>query len=121
VISIIEIYYAVGVDTMPITSTISDDGSEVTIKVDGRFNFNCHEKFRNTYEATGNKPNGYIVDLGNTTYMDSSAMGMLLILREYAKLFNATTSIINCNRHIITRLTVANFEELFDIKQIPLN
>ena len=35
---------------MGITTSATDDGKSVTIKVDGRFDFSVHKDFRNAYK-----------------------------------------------------------------------
>ncbi len=60
-------------------------GSCLTIHVEGRFDFNCHQQFRRAYEgAAAGSYTEYVVDLRGTEYIDSAALGMLLVLRESA-------------------------------------
>ena len=67
---------------MAITANSSADGQELTIYVEGRFDFGAHQEFRDAYERIDSSPRRYVVDLKNTTYLDSSALGMLLLLRD---------------------------------------
>ena len=64
---------------MSLSTTVSPDGSTVTIAISGRFDFGIHREFRNAYEKAEVKSANpkYVVDLGGTEYMDSSALGML--------------------------------------------
>ena len=55
------------------------------------------------------------VDLQTTEYLDSSAMGMLLILREQAGGDGANIKIVNCSPEIKKILSVSNFEQMFQI------
>ncbi|MDX1589306.1 MAG: STAS domain-containing protein, partial [Oleiphilaceae bacterium] len=57
----------------------------------------------------------YVVDMNTTTYLDSSALGMLLLLRDYAGGDRADVRIENCNGDVRRILTISNFEQLFDI------
>ncbi len=100
---------------MPITSTTSADNSELTISVEGRFDFSSHQEFRRAYETLSSKPARYVVDMGGTTYLDSSALGMLLLLRDYAGGDNSNISIVNCNDDVKKILSISNFEQLFTI------
>lgn len=100
---------------MPITSTTSADNSELTISVEGRFDFSSHQEFRRAYETLSSKPASYVVDMGGTTYLDSSALGMLLLLRDYAGGDNSNISIVNCNDDVKKILSISNFEQLFTI------
>ena len=69
---------------MTITSQPSADGQELTIAISGRFDFNAHQAFRDAYQRQDVSPQRYVVNLQGTTYMDSSALGMLLLLRDHA-------------------------------------
>ena len=57
----------------------------------------------------------YTVDLAGTDYLDSSALGMLLLLREHAGGEGAAIQIINASPDVKKILDVANFGKLFDI------
>jgi len=92
------------------TSTL---GSCLTIHVEGRFDFNCHQQFRRAYEGAATPPTEYVVDLRGTEYIDSAALGMLLVLRESAG--NATVRIANSRPAVRKILQIANFNTLFAI------
>jgi hypothetical protein len=36
---------------MGVQFNVDDSGKELTIKIDGRFDFSAHQEFRNAYEA----------------------------------------------------------------------
>ena len=55
----------------------------------------------------------YVVDLSNTEYLDSSALGMLLLLREHAGGENANIEITQASADVRKILDVANFSKLF--------
>lgn len=99
---------------MSVTSSRTDN--ELTIKVSGKFDFSCHQDFRATYEDLSEKPDTFVVDLSETTYLDSSALGMLLLLRDFAGGDSAKVMIKNCNAEIKKILAISNFEQLFDIQ-----
>lgn len=103
---------------MPLTAQVIDDGKSVVIAINGRFDFSIHREFRNAYEKTETKVSHplYIVDLKGTEYMDSSALGMLLLLREHAGGDKAIVRIINCRPVIKEILDIANFDKLFTIE-----
>ncbi|MEH6560319.1 MAG: STAS domain-containing protein [Marinobacter sp.] len=101
---------------MPIHTRSSHDGQILIISIDGRFDFSTHQAFRDAYEHGGKDVDGYIVDLSDATYLDSSALGMLLLLRDYAGGDNANIAIENCNNDVRKILTISNFEQLFTIR-----
>ena len=100
---------------MTISAQASQDGSELSISIDGRFDFSSHQEFRKAYEEVDTKPEQYVVDMNSTTYLDSSALGMLLLLRDYAGGDHANIRIVKCNEDVKKILTISNFEQLFDI------
>ena len=100
---------------MAITSTISADGAQVTIFIQGRFDFSSHQEFRAAYEKLPKAPAQFRVDLQGTSYLDSSALGMLLLLRDFAGGDKASIEIINCSSDVKKILTISNFEQLFTI------
>lgn len=101
---------------MAITSNMSADGNELTIGVEGRFDFSSHQDFRRAYEGQPTQASSYVIDLLNTTYLDSSALGMLLLLKDYAGGDTAKIEIINCNDDVRKILAISNFEQLFTIR-----
>jgi anti-anti-sigma factor len=85
-------------------------GSTVTVHVMGRFDFNCHPGFRDACEMFG-EAQDYVVDLSGTEYLDSSALGMLLVLRD--QVGSANVRIVNCRPAVRRILEIANFGSLF--------
>ncbi len=100
---------------MAITSTVSADGNQVTIYIQGRFDFSSHQEFRAAYEKLPKTPTHFRVDLQGTSYLDSSALGMLLLLRDYAGGDKANIELVNCSADVKKILTISNFEQLFTI------
>ena len=100
---------------MSIESEVSLDGKKLTIAIKGRFDFGSHQLFRDAYERFYKVPQVYIVDLKDATYMDSSALGMLLLLRDHAGGDNAEVQVINSSADVRKILAISNFDKLFDI------
>jgi len=100
---------------MPVAAHRIDDGQTLVIRVDGRFDFSTHQAFRDAYEQADPTINRYVVDLAEATYLDSSALGMLLLLRDHAGGDSAQISIENCNSDVRRILSISNFEQLFSI------
>lgn len=101
---------------MAITTSRSPDGTTLNIRIDGRFDFSSHQAFRDAYEHGDQNISAYLIDLRDTTYLDSSALGMLLLLRDYAGGDNARVTLAHCNDDVRRILTISNFEQLFDIR-----
>jgi len=100
---------------MAITSQPSADGQEMTILIQGRIDNGAHQDLRNAYERVSSTPQRYTVDLKDTTYLDSSALGMLLLLRDHAGGDNSQIRLVNCNPDVRKILAISNFEQLFKI------
>lgn len=100
---------------MALSTRKSTDGRELTVQVSDLFDFTLHREFRQAYEDAGHVYPTYVIDLRSTTYMDSSALGMLLLLREYAGGEDADIRIVHCQPDIRKILNIANFHHLFRI------
>ena len=100
---------------MPLTIQRSDDDRVVTITISGRFDFDLHQEFRQAFEHAEDEDASYVIDLAQAEYMDSSALGMLLLLRERAGGDRADISIVNCSPAINKILTISNFHKLFKV------
>ncbi|NGZ26537.1 MAG: STAS domain-containing protein [Magnetococcales bacterium] len=91
--------------------TTSQD-RQVVIQIKGVFNFKGHQQFRQAYE--GHAANSrFVLDFAGIEAIDSSALGMLLILREYAGGDESNITITNVPAEIGKILDVARFNELF--------
>ena len=100
---------------MAITANSSADGQELTIYVEGRFDFGAHQEFRDAYERIDSTPRRYVVDLKNTTYLDSSALGMLLMLRDKMGGASKEVALTGVRGNVKQVLDIANFGKLFQI------
>ena len=100
---------------MAILAQPSADGQELHISIQGRFDFGAHQEFRNAYERVEVTPKRYVVDLRDTTYLDSSALGMLLMLRDKAAASNKALALTNVRGSVKQVLEIANFGKLFRI------
>ncbi|MBT4963617.1 MAG: STAS domain-containing protein [Francisellaceae bacterium] len=92
------------------------EGDALVIKVQGRFDFSALEVFKNSYENVEPTPGKYVVDLEGSDYLDSSALGMLLRLREFAGGDDADVSILNCNPDVKKILVVTKLDEMFNVE-----
>ncbi len=101
---------------MAVLTASSADGKELIIKIKGRFDFSTHQDFRGAYEQAPSDMVTFVVDLKDTTYLDSSALGMLLLLRDHAGGDSSNVRIINCNADVKKILAISNFEQLFTIQ-----
>ena len=92
------------------------EGGEV-IKIDmpARFSFDIHSELRKVY-VDNKKVKSFIVDLSQTTFLDSSALGMLLQLREHAGYKIDSVRVINAKGNVREILKVADFGQMVMIE-----
>jgi len=100
---------------MAITSSYSDASKELTISISGRFDFGEHKPFRDAYSDITGIVSSYKIDMAQTEYLDSSALGMLLMLREHAGGDAAKISLSGCRADVKQILEVSRFDSLFNI------
>ncbi len=95
---------------MSVVASQTQEGATV-IAISGRFDFSCHPEFRATFAALG-PGSDVIVDLLETTHIDSAALGMLLLLRD--RVGSARhVRLANCSGQPGQVLRMANFDKLF--------
>ena len=97
---------------MSVTTSTKD--SKHTIKINGRFDFSVQGDFRKAYEEAPSS-SSFIMDFSSTDYMDSSALGMLLLLRDYAGGDSAKVELVRCGTEIKNILEISNFQKLFTV------
>ncbi len=84
--------------------------STLTLQLQQDFDYKLADAFKQAYER---KAQHYILDMQVVSYLDSSALGMLLSLREYAFAQAAKVSIINMNDVVLEIFRVLNFHKIF--------
>jgi anti-anti-sigma factor len=97
--------------------TTKQTGSETVLALSGRFDFNSHRDFRNSYEAALQNSATRTINLNMTQvdYLDSSALGMLLLLNEKARAANMEVVISDPPPSVRKIIEVANFSKIFRI------
>lgn len=86
------------------------------IELSGRFDFNAHREFRGAMDrALGMEVQSVTIDMGRVPYVDSSALGMLLMLRDKARSRNRSVSLCGTHGTVRQVLEIANFGKLFPI------
>lgn len=97
-------------------NVVSADGRAV-IRLKGRFDFNAHREFREAVdEALKDAALLEVqVDLAAVDYLDSSALGMLLMLRDKARGAGKSVVLANCRGAVKQVIEIANFSKLFQI------
>ncbi|MEM7261202.1 MAG: STAS domain-containing protein [Planctomycetota bacterium] len=99
---------------MPVV--VRRDGDRVVLEIPGRFDFNVQHDFRQAYRSE-DPGHEYVVDLAETEYVDSAALGMLLMLRDHAGGDQAKVLIENCSPPVRKLLERARCDEFFPITE----
>jgi len=103
---------------MSIETQYLPDNQTLLINISGHFDFSLSSAFRKTYEnLLDNAQNKqYVIDLRNVSTIDSSALGMLLIMRSYVGETGNAIKIVNCNKFISKIFQITHFDKMFSIE-----
>jgi anti-anti-sigma factor len=101
---------------MSLERVLSSDGKTLTIVLDDKFDFSKVQEFRDTYSDDIDDVTTVVVDLGNTEYMDSSALGMLLNMQKTLKEQVSEFQIVNSRPSVAKILQISRFDKKFTIK-----
>jgi len=101
---------------MAITVQIHDHSARISMS--GRFDFQVHREFKEAYTSLIEDVTVHEieVEMSNVDYIDSSALGMLMLLNERAKAGNKSVVLLNASGVVSQVLEVANFSKIFTIK-----
>ena len=99
---------------MTISKHASDDGTKITISIEGRFDFSLHQNFREAYSNEQCKE--LVLDLSLTSYMDSSALGMILLVKDYIENLGGEVIITKPSENVLKILEIAQFHRLLKIE-----
>lgn len=101
---------------MTVEARILEDKESLLISIKGRFDFTLLNEFRQAYSTDTATPVRVVIDMCNTSSIDSSALGMLLNMQRHLNKSDGEISIINCNGDIKKVLEITHFEKKFDLK-----
>ena len=101
---------------MEIRSSYQNQGQTLIIDVGTKFDFSKVEDFRNAYDKIDDDVSHIAVDLSQTEYMDSSALGMLLNMQKSLANKELSYSIENARPQFAKILKISRFDKKFDIK-----
>jgi anti-anti-sigma factor len=100
---------------MAVKEQISTDGKVLTISLSGRFDVSVYKDFSEVYKDKLGSVAHYVIDMAEVEYLDSSALGMLLMMRERVGGTGALIEIINCSPGIKKIFQTVNFDKLLPI------
>ncbi len=92
--------------------------STITLRPASRFDFNSFRDFRSGYERAleveGTRL--LIVDMQDVQYIDSAALGILLLMRDRANSANCAVELHNLRGVAKEVLEIANFQKIFTVR-----
>jgi len=97
-----------------IDSHTSDDRS-VVLKLGGQFDFNAYTEFKpyQTRALEASDTREIVLDMSNLDYLDSAALGTLLLLREKAQERKVEVVIKGAKGVVREILEIAHFQRMF--------
>ena len=101
-------------NTCDIQTRTTSNNKGLVIDVVGYFSVNCLKAFRQAFESRDIFPR-YAVNMQQCQGIDSSGLGMLLLLRDFSKLEQEDLLITHCPTDVHNVLRYANFDQLFTI------
>ena len=95
-------------------------GNVARIDMYGRFDFQVHREFKDAYTPLldNSAVREIEIEMSRVDYLDSSALGMLMLLNERAKAVGKPVTLLNTSGVVSQVLAVANFSKIFNIKQV---
>lgn len=98
-------------------ANVTKESGKALVNLVGRFDFNTHREFRGAYEplVTDETVRSVIVDFSGVDYLDSSALGILLMLRDKLGGAGKEVALTGVAGNVKQVLGIANFGKLFQI------
>ena len=96
------------------TVVATQQDSNLTIKISGRFTFSLYKEFAASYKNQAEQPATIDVDLHSVEYVDSAALGMLLSMRNYFGPDKKIT-LLHANETVRKILEIARFDKKFSL------
>ena len=93
--------------------------NKYTILLEETFDFESHKDFRsNLKDIMEKKPQYLGIDFSHVEYIDSSALGMLMLAKHEAEQKKCDLELINLkDGHAKSVLSLVKFDQLFTIKE----
>lgn len=101
---------------MSISSKNINNGKECIISISDKFVFRLYREFREAYTNCDPATELITIDLKQTRYIDSSALGMMLLLKKYARENNLRVRMVNVARPILRAFEIVHLDKEFDIE-----
>lgn len=101
---------------MTIAIKVDEENSTVNVSISGRFDFSLHDEFRRVLDYTSDKSlTRYTLDFGQVEEIDSSAIGMILLLRDMAGGDQSNVELTKIRPSIKDELEIAQIYKLVKV------
>ncbi len=96
------------------TPRLTISGARATITLTGKFDFHSRQPFNQALEkALASQAREVVIHLGEVSYLDSSALGLLLVTQDKAKTAGKTLLLGGVQGAVKQVLEIANFHKRF--------
>jgi len=95
--------------------SVSEHAKSAIISISGSFAFHLQNEFRKAYEDLSEGVDYFTLDIGGVDYMDSSGLGMLLVMKKYLDEANVQYEIANSRDQTLDLLKMTHFNQFFKI------
>jgi len=100
---------------MNITQEKSD--GKTIVHLDGRFDFGARKAFKGTMDGAAEEGSPIVLDLEKVTFVDSSALGLLVIFHQNLKNKKIPFYLVNPQTYVKQVLDLANIAKMIPIFQ----
>ena len=99
------------------TTSMQISNGRAVLVLRGRFDFKAHCAFRDScnLQLASRDVRELELDLGGVEYLDGSALGMLLLLKERADEVRKPVVLSNCRGIVKEALASASFDKIFNM------
>jgi len=95
---------------------VLEGAPNATVTLRGRFDFQTHQEFRRTVDGLlRSGRSALILDLSEVSFIDSSALGMLLLTRESCEKAGGTVVLDRPQEYVDKVLKLCHFDQLFRV------
>ncbi|MDZ7805180.1 STAS domain-containing protein [Thiohalophilus sp.] len=100
---------------MSVSSEHVNNGKECLIRIGDKLVYRLYREFRQAYTDCDPATELITVDLQNTRYIDSSALGMMLLLKKHARDNQRQIRLINVSDTILRAFEIVQLDTEFEI------
>jgi anti-anti-sigma factor len=96
--------------------SVTEGSTNTTVALKGRFDFQAHQEFRRTVEGLLRSGHSALtLDLSEVSFIDSSALGMLLLTRESCEKAGGAVVLDRPQEYVEKVLRLCHFDQLFQV------